>query len=88
MSVPAVRFRDIVKTYGSTTAVDGLNLDIPSGTCFGLLGPNGAGKSTTMRLITGQSRATSGTVEVLGHRMPEDSRRVRSLSFFSVAAPG
>ncbi|MDX2948241.1 ABC transporter ATP-binding protein [Streptomyces caniscabiei] len=79
MSVPAVRFRDIVKTYGSTTAVDGLNLDIPSGTCFGLLGPNGAGKSTTMRLITGQSRATSGTVEVLGHRMPEDSRRVRSL---------
>ncbi|GLX54135.1 hypothetical protein Shyhy01_70840 [Streptomyces hygroscopicus subsp. hygroscopicus] len=46
---------------------------------MGLLGPNGAGKSTTMRLITGQSRATRGTVEVLGHAMPAGSRRVRSL---------
>ncbi|WP_460105532.1 ABC transporter ATP-binding protein [Streptomyces sp. YKOK-J1] len=79
MSIPVVRFRDVVKTYGSTNAVNGLDLDVPQGKFFGLLGPNGAGKSTTMRLITGQSRATSGTVEVLGHSMPKDSRRVRSL---------
>ncbi|WP_405690178.1 ABC transporter ATP-binding protein [Streptomyces sp. NBC_00057] len=56
-----------------------MDLEVPAGMFFGLLGPNGAGKSTTMRLITGQSRATSGTVEVLGHSMPAESRRVRSL---------
>lgn len=79
MSIPVVRFRDVVKSYGSTIAVNGLDLDVPQGKFFGLLGPNGAGKSTTMRLITGQSRANSGTVEVLGHSMPQKSRVVRSL---------
>nr|WP_285563038.1 ABC transporter ATP-binding protein [Streptomyces hygroscopicus] len=79
VSVPTVLFRDVVKTYGSANAVDGLSIDIPPGRFMGLLGPNGAGKSTTMRLITGQSRATRGTVEVLGHAMPAGSRRVRSL---------
>ncbi|MEW2620485.1 ABC transporter ATP-binding protein [Streptomyces sp. NPDC048106] len=79
VSVPTVLFRDVVKTYGSANAVDGLSLDISPGRFMGLLGPNGAGKSTTMRLITGQSRATRGTVEVLGHAMPSGSRRVRSL---------
>ncbi|UQW99659.1 ABC transporter ATP-binding protein [Streptomyces sp. RerS4] len=79
MTIPVVRFRNVVKTYGSTNAVNGLDLDVPQGKFIGLLGPNGAGKSTTMRLITGQSRSTSGTVEVLGYEMPKDSRRVRSL---------
>ncbi|WP_157901993.1 ATP-binding cassette domain-containing protein, partial [Streptomyces kanasensis] len=79
MSVPVVHFQDVVKTYGTASALDGLDLEVPPGRFFGLLGPNGAGKSTTMRLITGQSRATGGTVEVLGHGMPAASRRVRSL---------
>ncbi|MFI6414751.1 ABC transporter ATP-binding protein [Streptomyces sp. NPDC050585] len=79
MSVPVVHFQDVVKTYGTANALDGLDLEVPPGRFFGLLGPNGAGKSTTMRLITGQSRATGGTVEVLGHAMPAASRRVRSL---------
>ncbi|MEU9417323.1 ABC transporter ATP-binding protein [Streptomyces sp. NPDC051000] len=79
MNVPAVRMSGAVKNYGSTTAVDGLDLEVPAGMFLGLLGPNGAGKSTTMRMLTGQSRADSGTVEVFGHRLPEQSRRVRSL---------
>ncbi|WP_037909314.1 ABC transporter ATP-binding protein [Actinacidiphila yeochonensis] len=79
MGVSAVLFRDVTKSYGQENAVDGLDLDVPPGVFFALLGPNGAGKSTTMRLITGQSRATGGRVEVLGHRLPRESRRVRSL---------
>ncbi|MDX3128252.1 ABC transporter ATP-binding protein [Streptomyces europaeiscabiei] len=79
MNVPAVRMCGAVKKYGSTTAVDGLDLEVPAGMFLGLLGPNGAGKSTTMRLLTGQSRADRGTVEVSGHRLPQESRRVRSL---------
>ncbi len=45
----AISIRGAVKRYGPITAVDGLDLDVPEGTCVGLLGPNGAGKSTTMR---------------------------------------
>ena len=56
---------------GAITAVDGLDLDVPDGTCVGLLGPNGAGKSTTMRLLTAQSIADEGELEVLGFRLPE-----------------
>ena len=64
----AIRLRGAVKRYGEITAVDGLDLDVPEGTCVGLLGPNGAGKSTTMRLLTAQSIADEGEIEVLGSR--------------------
>ncbi|GAB2623814.1 nodulation factor ABC transporter ATP-binding protein NodI [Streptomyces capparidis] len=77
---PAVRLRGVVKRFAGTTAVDGLDLDVPRGAFFGLLGPNGAGKSTTMRMLTGQCRPDAGTVEVLGHPMPGASRRVRALT--------
>jgi len=53
----AIRLRAVVKRYGAITAVNALDLDVPTGTCVGLLGPNGAGKSTTMRLLTAQSIA-------------------------------
>jgi len=75
----AIVLRDVVKTFGDKRAVDGLTLEVPAGVCLGLLGPNGAGKSTTMRLLTGQSRADSGTIEVLGHRLPDESKAARSL---------
>ncbi|MGW3659967.1 ATP-binding cassette domain-containing protein [Streptomyces sp. NPDC005151] len=78
-NVPAVRIRGAVKKYGSTAAVNGLELKIPEGQFLGLLGPNGAGKSTTMHMLTGQSRGDTGTVEVFGHHLPKESRRVRSL---------
>src|SRR5947209_16925880 len=74
----AIRLRGAVKRYGPITAVDGLDLDVPYGTCVGLLGPNGAGKSTTMRLLTAQSIADEGELEVLGFRLPEESKAARA----------
>ena len=76
----AIRLRGAVKRYGEITAVDGLNLSVPVGTCVGLLGPNGAGKSTTMRLLTAQSIADEGEIEVLGFRLPEESKMARAQS--------
>jgi lipooligosaccharide transport system ATP-binding protein len=74
----AIRLRSVVKRYGPITAVDGLDLDVPEGTCVGLLGPNGAGKSTTMRLLTAQSIADEGELEVLGFKLPEESKQARA----------
>jgi lipooligosaccharide transport system ATP-binding protein len=78
MSELAIRLRGVVKRYGPITAVDGLDLDVPYGTCVGLLGPNGAGKSTTMRLLTAQAIADEGELEVLGFRLPEESKAARA----------
>jgi lipooligosaccharide transport system ATP-binding protein len=75
----AIRLRGVVKRYGPITAVNGLDLDVPEGTCVGLLGPNGAGKSTTMRLLTAQAIADEGELEVLGFRLPEESKQARAL---------
>jgi lipooligosaccharide transport system ATP-binding protein len=74
----AIRLRGAVKRYGPITAVDGLDLDVPVGTCVGLLGPNGAGKSTTMRLLTAQAIADDGEIEVLGFRLPQNSKAARA----------
>jgi lipooligosaccharide transport system ATP-binding protein len=74
----AISLRGAVKRYGSITAVDGLDLDVPYGTCVGLLGPNGAGKSTTMRLLTAQAIPDDGELEVLGYRLPEESKQARA----------
>jgi lipooligosaccharide transport system ATP-binding protein len=74
----AITLRGVVKRYGPITAVAGLDLDVPEGTCVGLLGPNGAGKSTTMRILTAQSHADEGTATVLGHVLPGDSKAARA----------
>jgi lipooligosaccharide transport system ATP-binding protein len=74
----AIRMRGVVKRYGAITAVNGLDLDVPEGTCVGLLGPNGAGKSTTMRLLTAQAIADEGEIEVLGFRLPGESKVARA----------
>src|SRR5215208_1894798 len=74
----AIRLRGFVKRFGPITAVDGLDLDVPYGTCVGLLGPNGAGKSTTMKALTAQVIATEGELEVLGYRLPQDSKQARA----------
>ena len=78
MAAHAIRLRHAVKRYGPITAVDGLDLEVPEGTCIGLLGPNGAGKSTTMRLLTAQAIADEGEIEVLGLRLPEQSKAARA----------
>ncbi|MEX1176988.1 MAG: ABC transporter ATP-binding protein [Nitriliruptor sp.] len=77
-TTPAVRLAQVVKRFGELTAVDHLDLEVPAGTCFGLLGPNGAGKSTTMRLLTGQTLADEGQVEVLGHPLPAEGKAARA----------
>src|SRR3954449_8866087 len=75
----AIRLRNVVKRFGSITAVDGLDLDVPFGQCVGLLGPNGAGKSTTMKALTAQVICDEGELEILGYRLPDDSKQARAI---------
>jgi lipooligosaccharide transport system ATP-binding protein len=74
----AIRLRGVTKRYGEITAVSGLDLEVPEGACVGLLGPNGAGKSTTMRMLTAQAIADEGELEVLGFRLPQESKAARA----------
>jgi ABC-2 type transport system ATP-binding protein len=75
---PAVSCRALVKRYdGGVVAVDGLDLEVAVGECFGLLGPNGAGKTTTVEILEGLLAPTAGDVEVLGMRWSTDERAIR-----------
>jgi lipooligosaccharide transport system ATP-binding protein len=74
-----IRLRGVIKRFGAITAVDGLDLDVPAGTCLGLLGPNGAGKSTTMKMLTAQAIADEGELEVLGFQVPAEAKQARAL---------
>jgi len=74
----AIKLRGLVKSFGPITAVDGLDLEVPFGKCIGLLGPNGAGKSTTMKALTAQVIPDEGELEVLGFRLPDDSKQARA----------
>ena len=74
---PAISLRGVFKRFGEIRAVDGLDLEVPTGVCFGLLGPNGAGKSTTMRMLTAQALADEGEISVLGYRLPRESKQSR-----------
>ncbi|MDO9409890.1 ABC transporter ATP-binding protein [Patulibacter sp.] len=75
----ALSLKGVRKAFGPVQAVDGLDLEVPEGTCVGLLGPNGAGKSTTMRLLTAQSIADEGTIDVLGFSLPGESKQARAV---------
>ncbi|HXB15376.1 MAG TPA: ABC transporter ATP-binding protein [Solirubrobacteraceae bacterium] len=76
-SAAAISLRGVRKRFGEIVAVDGLDLEVPAGICFGLLGPNGAGKSTTMRMLTAQALADEGSIEVLGYTLPRESKQSR-----------
>jgi ABC-2 type transport system ATP-binding protein len=67
----AARTRNLRKVYGKTVAVDHVDLDVPMGAVLGMLGPNGSGKTTTIRMLLGLVLPTTGSVELLGHKMPE-----------------
>src|SRR5215468_2302796 len=71
----ALRCNALVKKYGDVTAVDGLDLEVRAGECFGLLGPNGAGKTTTVEIFEGLTKPDGGLVEVLGNRWGEGQDR-------------
>jgi lipooligosaccharide transport system ATP-binding protein len=65
------------KSYGDQVVVDGLNLSIQRGECFGLLGPNGAGKTTTLRLLLGLIEPDAGELSLLNHAVPQHARDAR-----------
>jgi ABC-2 type transport system ATP-binding protein len=81
MSELAIAIRELRKVYAGrdsqVVAVDGLDLEVPRGECFGLLGPNGAGKTTTVEILEGLSWPTSGSVEVLGLEWTQNERELR-----------
>jgi ABC-2 type transport system ATP-binding protein len=76
-SQSALRVRQLRKAYKDVVAVDGLDLEVQAGECFGLLGPNGAGKTTTVEICEGLTPPDSGEVEVLGRRWGSDAAQLR-----------
>lgn len=72
----AIEVHELVKTYGTICALDGLNLTVEPGSVFGFLGPNGAGKTTTLRILTGLARPTQGTVRICGDAVGDGVHRV------------
>ncbi len=73
----AIQVSAVTKRYGSTLALDRIDLQIERGEFFGLLGPNGAGKTTLISIIAGLVRATSGRVTVMGHDVVDNYRAAR-----------
>ena len=76
---PAVRVRGVVKRFGSTTALAGVDLEVPEGQVFGLLGPNGAGKTTLIRILATLLEPDAGRAELLGRDVVAESASVREL---------
>jgi ABC-2 type transport system ATP-binding protein len=76
-TAPAILVRGLRKYYGTKAAVDGVDLEVPRGSFFGFLGPNGAGKSTTIRILNGLIPYDSGSVELLGYRLPEQDLEIK-----------
>ncbi len=74
-----IQARGVVKRFGPIVAVDGLDLDVQEGECFGLLGPNGAGKTSLVRMITAVSPITAGTIQVDGKDITREPRRIKAL---------
>src|SRR5512147_2226978 len=74
---PALQLHALRKTFGPVTAVDGLDLEVTPGECFGLLGPNGAGKTTTIEICEGLTTPDEGVVDVLGLRRHSDAPAIR-----------
>ena len=75
----AIRAEGLVRRFGATTALAGVDLAVRTGTVFGLLGPNGAGKTTAVRVLATLLRPDAGTATVGGHDVLRDAHRVRQL---------
>ena len=68
----------LTKRFGEVSVVKGIDFTMPRGKCFGILGPNGAGKTTTIRMLMGLSPLSAGSLNVLGHSIPQESEIVRA----------
>ncbi len=74
-----IKISHLVKQYKNTTAVNGINLEVPKGEFFGFLGPNGAGKTTTIKMIVGLLKPTAGTITVDGHDIQQSPVSAKSV---------
>jgi daunorubicin/doxorubicin transport system ATP-binding protein len=74
---PAIEATGLVKTFGDTRALDGIDLEVPAGNVYGLLGPNGAGKTTAVRVLATLTRPDGGTARVFGHDVVREANAVR-----------
>src|SRR5690625_3182810 len=79
MMTHAIEAEGLVKRFGETTAVDGVDLTVERGTVFGVLGPNGAGKTTAVRMLATLLRPDAGTARVMGHDVLTEPDAVRSV---------
>jgi len=77
--MPAIRIRDLHKSYGQIKAVDGISLTVEEREIFGILGPNGAGKTTTLEIIETLRAPDSGTIDVLGLDVLKDAQAIKEL---------
>src|SRR6266568_6286846 len=73
----ALLISNLRKTFADVVAVNGLDLEVPRGECFGLLGPNGAGKTTTIEICEGLTTPDDGSVELLGHNWHSNANELR-----------
>src|ERR671935_2067604 len=78
-SQPAARAEGVVKRFGATVALAGVDLEVPEGMVFGLLGPNGAGKTTLVRILATLLTPDAGRAEILGHDVLREPATVREL---------
>jgi ABC-2 type transport system ATP-binding protein len=84
----AVKTSDLVKDFNGLKAVDHLNLEVPEGAIYGFLGPNGSGKTTTLKMLTGMTKPTSGTIEILGVPMVFGKQKIQDNIGFLPDVPG
>ncbi len=77
MAATAISCRGLTKLYGELRAVDGLDLEVRTGECFGLLGPNGAGKTTTIEICEGLTPPDAGVVTLLGMQWRHHANQLR-----------
>ena len=84
----AIETRGLVKTFGKTRAVDGIDLQVPRGGVYGFLGPNGAGKTTAIRMFATLLKPDEGSALVLGHDVVRDASAVRRLARAPGRSPG
>jgi ABC-type multidrug transport system ATPase subunit len=84
----AIETHGLTKRFGSQTAVNAVDLSVPTGSVFGFLGPNGSGKTTTIRMLLGLATATSGSISVLGDEMPRGLQGVLPRVGALVEGPG
>ena len=85
MATELLQIKNLVKHYSSVKAVNGINITLQAGICFGLLGPNGAGKTTTVEILEGINQATSGEILYKGKPLDDQFRKEAGIMFQSTA---